>query len=65
MRRRSSGSSAEDANDDPASPAVAVDANLASFPDWVGGRLKSKSDEFREIATSIHASREEGHNAGA
>jgi glycosylphosphatidylinositol deacylase len=49
MRRRSSGSSAEDANDDPASPTVAVDANLASFPDWVGGKLKSKSDEFAKL----------------
>ena len=49
MRRRSSGSSAEDVEDDPAPPAVAVDTNLASFPDWVGGKLKSKSDEFAKL----------------
>ena len=49
MRRRSSGSSAEDFEDDTAPPAVAVDANLASFPDWVGEELKSKSDEFAKL----------------
>src|SRR5277367_4409406 len=46
MRRRSSGSSAEDVEDDPATPA---NANLASFPDWVGGKLKSKSDEIAKL----------------
>jgi glycosylphosphatidylinositol deacylase len=49
MRRRSSGSSAEDVEDDPAPPVVAVDSKLATFPDWAGGKLKSKSDEFAKL----------------
>jgi GPI inositol-deacylase len=49
MRRRSSGSSAEDVEDDSAPPTIGVDSDLASFPDWVGGKLKSKSDEFAKL----------------
>jgi GPI inositol-deacylase len=49
MRRRSSGSSAEDVEDDSAPPAVAVDTTLVSFPDSVRGKLKSKSDEFAKL----------------
>jgi GPI inositol-deacylase len=49
MRRQSSGSSAEDVEDDPVPPTATVDANLASSPDWVGGKLKSKFDEFAKL----------------
>jgi GPI inositol-deacylase len=49
MRRQSSVSSAEDVEDDPVPPAAAVDVNLASSPDWVGGKLKSKFDELAKL----------------
>lgn len=61
MWRRSSGSSAEDVEDDPVPPASLVNANLTSPADWVaqGGKLKSKSDEFAKLQQpSSHAAKD-------